>query len=139
MVSLSGGCYCGSIRYQISLDSLDDARTSLCHCKNCKKFFGSAFGLTAKIPDSAFEVTQGTPKVHEADNGTGTMLHREFCAECGSGLLEYAMPQKGSTYIAVGTLDEPGKLPPKGEFFTKRREEWMPEVPGCFQKREIKE
>jgi hypothetical protein len=31
-----------------------------------------------------------------------------------------------------GTFDEPDKFPPKGEFFCKYRENWMPEVPGKF-------
>ncbi len=30
-----GGCYCGEIRYTIDV-SPDNARTSLCHCLNCK-------------------------------------------------------------------------------------------------------
>ena len=30
-----GGCYCGELKYTIDV-SPDDARTSLCHCKNCK-------------------------------------------------------------------------------------------------------
>lgn len=30
-------------------------------------------------------------KVHEADNGSGSLLHREFCSECGSGLIEYGV------------------------------------------------
>lgn len=33
-------------------------------------------------------------------------------------------------YIFYGTLDRPNDLPPKGEFFTKSRDGWMPEVPG---------
>lgn len=37
----------------------------------------------------------------------------------------------------TGTFDEPGLFPPKGEFFCKDRESWMPEVPStcsasCF-------
>ena len=31
----NGGCYCGEVKYTIDV-SPDDARTSLCHCKNCK-------------------------------------------------------------------------------------------------------
>ena len=30
-----GGCYCGELKYTVDV-SPDDARTSLCHCKNCK-------------------------------------------------------------------------------------------------------
>lgn len=35
-------------------------------------------------------------------------------------------------YITYGTLDNPEKLPPKGEFFCKDRASWMPEIPGAF-------
>lgn len=31
-----GSCYCHAIKYEIDLESKDDARTSICHCKNCK-------------------------------------------------------------------------------------------------------
>lgn len=33
-------------------------------------------------------------------------------------------------YIFYGTMDKPEELPPKGEFFCKYRDSWMPEVPG---------
>ncbi|OQV09053.1 hypothetical protein CLAIMM_13233 isoform 1 [Cladophialophora immunda] len=133
--TIPGGCYCGKIRYEITLDDPDkEARTSICHCGNCKKFTGGNFGITSKIPKSSFKVTQGQDavKVHEADNGTGTILHREFCKECGSGLLEYGANAGDFVYIFYGTLDHPTDLPPKGEFFTSRRDPWMPEVPGKF-------
>jgi hypothetical protein len=29
-----------------------------------------------------------------------------------------------------GTIDKPTGLDPKGEFFCKYREKWMPEIPG---------
>lgn len=106
----TGSCYCREIKYEVNLSSPDEARTSLCHCKSCKvkflrakngnlpidvffeqKFFGTAFGLTAKIPRSSFKITSGKPKVHESDNGSRSLLHREFCPTCGSGILEYCV------------------------------------------------
>jgi len=139
MLDLTGSCYCRDIKYEVHLNSADDARTSLCHCKNCKKFFGTNYGLTSKIPKSSFKITQGQTKVHEADNGSGTLLHREFCSNCGSGILEYGANAGDFVYIMYGTLDKPMELPPKGEFFCKYRDGWMPEVPGIFHKQEIKE
>ncbi|EKG15625.1 Prohibitin [Macrophomina phaseolina MS6] len=104
------------------------------------KAFGTNYGLTAKLPKDSFKYTQGTPKEHVADNGSGTMLHREFCDNCGSFILEYGEPAKNDfRYICVGSLDDPEALAPKGEFFCKSRSSWMPEVPGTFQKKEIKE
>lgn len=35
-------------------------------------------------------------------------------------------------YIFYGTMDKPDELPPKGEFFCKYRDSWMPEVPGMY-------
>lgn len=98
-----GGCYCRKIRYEVELDNPDEARTSLCHCGNCKKFTGGPFGITTKIPKSSFTVTEGTDsvKVHEADNGAGTLLHREFCNVCGSGLLEYGVSSSFLFYFLL--------------------------------------
>lgn len=131
----NGGCYCGNVRYQLNLDSPDDARMSICHCRNCKKFTGSEFGITAKIPKKAFRITQGQTKQHVSNNGSST-LTREFCDSCGSGILEYGGNAGENTYVFYGSLDEPDKLPPKGEFFCKNRAEWMPEIPGMFRGRE---
>ncbi|KAI0076339.1 DUF636 domain protein [Panus rudis PR-1116 ss-1] len=139
MPAYTGGCFCGEIRYELNLNSPDEARTSLCHCSNCKRFFGSAFGLTAKVPKDRFRLTKGKTKEHISDNG-GSLLYREFCATCGSGILEYGEQAKEqSRYIAVGTLDDPGALPPKGEFFCKYREKWLPEIPNVLHKTEINE
>ena len=71
-----------------------------------QKFFGTAFGLTVKIPKSAFGITQGKTKVHEADNGSGTMLHREFCGTCGSGILERGVSIFVFSWLDSISLDE---------------------------------
>lgn len=138
----TGACYCKAIQYQINIASPDEARTSLCHCHNCKRFFGTAFGLTTKIPVKAFSYTSDSakPTVHEADNGSGSLLHREFCAKCGTGILEYGAGATNSfRYVMTGTLDDPSALPPKGEFFCIHREKWMPEIPGIFHKDRVQD
>jgi len=140
--TIPGGCYCRKIRYEVKLDNPDEqARTSICHCVNCKKFTGGEHGITTKIPKSSFEVTQGKDSVtvHEADNGVGVILHREFCKECGGPILEYGANAGDFVYIFYGSFDHPTTLPPKGEFFTSKRDSWMPEVPGLFQKKKIQE
>ncbi|OCL12830.1 hypothetical protein AOQ84DRAFT_333594 [Glonium stellatum] len=139
---LTGSCTCRNLTYTLSLPSPSAARTSLCHCRNCKKAFGTNYGLTAKVPLSSFAYTaqSGQPTVHAADNGSGSVVRREFCGACGSFVLEYGEAVKDEfRYICVGSLDDPDALPPKGEFFCKDRAAWMPEVPGVFHKQEIKE
>lgn len=51
---LTGACFCRSPKYLLKLEDKKDARTTLCHCSSCKKAFGGAFGLTAKVPIHAF-------------------------------------------------------------------------------------
>ncbi|EJD07793.1 uncharacterized protein FOMMEDRAFT_130880 [Fomitiporia mediterranea MF3/22] len=137
MTKHTGGCYCGKVRYEIVLYSDDDARTSLCHCKNCKRFTGGPFGVTIKIPLSSWKVIAGSPKHHTSDNGS-SMLHREFCEDCGSPILEYGeAAARDWRYVFHGTLDDTNVLPPKGEFFCKYRCHWMPEIEGIFHKREL--
>lgn len=81
-VNLTGSCYCRNLKYHVDLDSKDDARTSLCHCSNCKKAFGGAFGLTSKVPLKAFgyEGGIGEPTVClKYPFGVTTMLMKARC------------------------------------------------------------
>jgi hypothetical protein len=59
-----------------------------------QKAFGTNYGLTAKVPKDAFHLSKGKPKEHAADNGSGTVIHREFCDNCGSFILEYGVNTK---------------------------------------------
>ncbi|KIP01830.1 hypothetical protein PHLGIDRAFT_326289 [Phlebiopsis gigantea 11061_1 CR5-6] len=132
-----GGCYCSSVRYEVNVQSATETRTSICHCRSCKKFFGTGFGLTTKVPKNSFRITQGSLKEHISDNGA-TVLCREFCERCGTGILEYGKESASKfRYIMTGTFDNPGEFPPEGEFFCKEREQWMPEIHNIFHKREI--
>lgn len=93
-----------------------------------------------KLSVRLLHITKGIPKEHVADNGSGALIHREFCENCGSFILEYGDVAKDRfRYICVGSLDEPEALPPKGEFFCKDRASWMPEIPNLFHKQTISE
>jgi len=61
-VTLKGSCCCKTLKYYLKLQNIDDARTTLCHCANCKKAFGGVFGLTAKIPIQSFRYESGSEK-----------------------------------------------------------------------------
>lgn len=135
-LTLTGACTCKQVRFTVSLDSVDDARTSLCHCSLCKRAFGTPFGLTTKIPLSTFQYTSGDAKKYQQDNG----VIREFCGNCGVFICEYGKQAADKfRYIMWGAFDEADKVPPKGEFFCRQREPWMPEIQGVFHKQEIKE
>ncbi|KAG0698679.1 Mss4-like protein [Suillus ampliporus] len=105
----TGSCYCGQLKYSVELGSADKARTSLCHCNNCRKFTGGNYGITTKVIRSSFHCTT-------ADR---VMIHRDFCVEYGPNAGDFI-------YVFSGTFDGPAQLHPKGEFLTKCRAGWMP-------------
>ena len=55
---LTGGCACGSIRYQL----LDKPMfVHCCHCDDCQRLTGSAFVLNAIIETQAIKLLRGKP------------------------------------------------------------------------------
>ncbi|GKU11273.1 unnamed protein product, partial [Fusarium langsethiae] len=111
MPSYTGKCVCGNVKYSVSLDSPDDARTSLCHCRSCRRAFGTNFGLTTKVALEGFSYDEGKPKSFKQENG----VIREFCDNCGAFICEYGEQAADKfRYIMWGTFDDPDTFPPKG-------------------------
>lgn len=86
-IHMKGRCVCENLQYSLELDSLDDARTTLCHCNSCKRAFGTNYGLTTKVPLQGFKYETGTPKKFKQHNG----VTREFCDNCGAYICEYGV------------------------------------------------
>ncbi|MQX95123.1 GFA family protein [Sinorhizobium medicae] len=126
MVTRTGGCLCGALRYEVSGEPL---RVGLCHCSDCRKESGSSFVTFAVWPSPAFKST-GEVKIFAG---------RGFCPVCGSRLFN---PGKDETEIRVGSLDNaPAGLEPQYEIWVVRRENWLPPllVPQYSQDRNTKE
>jgi hypothetical protein len=78
---LTGGCFCGKVRYRISAPLLP-ARS--CHCSRCRKAFSSACSAYAQVSPGSFTWLQGEEHLrrHDTQGGFGLM----FCCRCGSTL-----------------------------------------------------
>src|ERR1041385_2231649 len=55
---LTGGCACGSIRYQLLHKPMF---VHCCHCDDCQRLTGSAFVLNAIIETQAIKLLRGKP------------------------------------------------------------------------------
>ncbi|WP_425475918.1 GFA family protein [Mesorhizobium yinganensis] len=110
----TGGCMCGEVRFRVEGEPI---RTGLCHCKDCRKYSGSAFTIFAVWPLSWFSMS----------GHIGTYAGRSFCTNCGARLFSLRAEE---AEIMVGSLDEaPSTLIPSYELWVGRREEWLPELP----------
>lgn len=72
---VSGGCYCGAVRYEVSGNN---GGSILCHCYDCRKITGSAYSTNAVYPSDGFKVTQGTPKQHTSKGESGREITSNF-------------------------------------------------------------
>ena len=80
--SLTGGCLCGGVRFELTEPA---AAAGYCHYTRCQKRTGSAVSAQARIDGSTFRLLQGEELVGcwRAPEGG---FEKCFCRECGSHL-----------------------------------------------------
>ena len=101
-MKLTGGCYCGAVRYEAEGQPLMQAQ---CHCRECQYITGGSPNMFMLMPLDGFRYTKGTPAQftrRDLDNA----VTREFCPECGTHVVT-RVPSLPAVVLKVGTLDEP--------------------------------
>jgi hypothetical protein len=101
-MSITGGCFCGRVRYTISAP-LRAARS--CHCSRCRKLFSGAGSAYAEVVPGSFAWTRGEDAIVRFATQAGWGL--AFCGTCGSTLCGIG----GDTVhgVTLGTVDgDPG-------------------------------
>jgi hypothetical protein len=118
---MSGGCLCGKVRYSVDAEP---AFVGVCHCTNCQKHSGSAFAIAIAVPKPLLTVT-GSPKTFDDRGDSGKILHRHFCADCGSSLFDEADLMPGIAMILAGTLDDNSWVKPQTEIYCDSAQSWV--------------
>ncbi|MDA3906559.1 MAG: GFA family protein [Bacteroidales bacterium] len=79
--SITGGCFCGLIKYKIE-GKLRDARS--CHCPDCRKAFSAQASAYALVNPDEFSWVSGKTllTIYKSKKGEGL----QFCSICGSTL-----------------------------------------------------
>ncbi len=121
MASIEGGCLCGKVRYS---SNVEPAFVAVCHCSDCQRFTGSAFATVIAVPASAMKVT-GTLKTFSKTGDSGKSIHRRFCPECGSGILDEADGLPGIAMVNAGTLDDSSWVKPQSEIYCASAQSWV--------------
>ena len=75
----TGGCQCGSVRYVLTTEPI---RLVACHCKECQRQSGSAFGMSMPVAKDSLTVT-GPTKQFTRIADSGNEVAGVFCPECG--------------------------------------------------------
>ena len=110
---LKGGCQCGAVRY--ALYAMPD-NASICHCRMCQKAVGGYFGAYAGVTYDNIAWTRGKPATFRSSE----VIERGFCRDCGTPL-SFGYLDKDRISIAIPTLDEPWRVPPKAQYGIESR------------------
>ena len=139
--TLEGGCACGAVRYRMAGPPLI---VHCCHCTWCQRESGSAFALNAYIEADRVTPTQGAPEMVTTPSASGKGQRFARCPECRVALWShYAGAGDAVAFVRVGTLDEPGRVPPDIHIYTSTKQPWVviPEgalaVPEYYRRSEV--
>ncbi|MCJ9696945.1 Imm63 family immunity protein [Rhizobium sp. PRIMUS64] len=85
-----------------------------CHCEDCRKSTGSAFGVNIPFEMSEFRVVCGEVGAFTKSTDAGNELTRHFCVNCGSPLYGTSPQYPGRVYVRAGVIDQPTLLEERG-------------------------
>lgn len=120
--SYEGGCQCGAIRYEVVGEP---RQVVVCHCTDCQRQSGSAFGMTMVVDEAAFRVTHGEPKTFMSKSDTGRVKLGAFCPQCGTRIYHKPEWRRGTISVKPGTLDDTSWLRPQVHLWTSRKQGWV--------------
>lgn len=121
-----GGCQCGQVRYRITGKP---SAVVVCHCVECQRQSGSAFGMTVSIPRNAFAVVRGVLKSFRRMSDAGRPMDGYFCPECGTRIYHASEVTPDVIRLKAGTLDDTTGLAPTMHFWTRSKQSWF-EIPA---------
>ena len=99
--SLTGGCFCGGVRYRMTAPAL---YTNHCHCSICRRLHGALFVTFSQFPREHFSLEGGEAQLSHFDSSAGS--RRSFCARCGCNVFSEVSDEPDVVYLAAGTLDD---------------------------------
>lgn len=127
--SHTGGCQCEAVRYRIS-GPLPAAYA--CHCAECKRQSGSAFGLSLPV-EWARVTVEGFVSEQSGLAYSGKEKLRCFCPRCGTRLWHRTGQDSAWVTIKAGTLDDSQSIIPRGHLWVSLKQPWVvldPDVPA---------
>ena len=111
-------CCCGACSIEVEGEP---TLNGVCHCENCRRRTGSAFGWQAYFLDAQVIATRGD--FHQFP--IRDEQQRWFCAHCGTTLYWKSAFMPGQTGIAAGAFVDPELPEPTVEATSHKRLEWL--------------
>ncbi len=139
-MQVTGGCFCGHVTYAATVDP---EQVYICHCTDCQRHSGAAYGVVVGVADRRFRLLSGTLKTFDKVADSGTVRALAFCPECGTRIHATSVGDPdGFMGLRLGTVVERDRLTPKAQAFCRSAQGWVtdlhpiPRFEGNLQPRE---
>jgi hypothetical protein len=126
---LTGGCYCGQVRYEVTGTPFHETN---CHCSICRRTTGAPFVTWFSVRPSELRFVAGAPtRFQSSPKGT-----RSFCPACGTQLTFEGTDWPDEIDVTTCSLDHPEQVPPRAHIHTSSRLRWIELGDGLPEYRE---
>ena len=110
--TLTGGCGCGLVRFEIDAPLVAAA---YCHCTRCQHRTGTAAQASARLVPGSLKLLSGEESLRSWNAGSG--LEKVFCGECGSAVFARDPDDGAVSIVRLGAIDgDPGVRPIARQF-----------------------
>jgi len=115
--------YCSCRQLQIEADG-DPLKVSICHCTECQRRTGSAFGVGVFYRSTQVD-SSGDYRTYVRQGDSGKDVEFRFCPNCGSTV--YWLPEfrPGLVAVALGSFDDAQTILPSQSVYDAYRHSWV--------------
>lgn len=116
-------CACGKASITVSMQP---TMLGVCHCTNCKRRTGSAFGISAYFDRTSVVSMRGATSIYAFHHSKQNHdQERHFCSHCGTTLYWYISTLPEKIGIAGGCFDGECLREPSYSVSDAKREAWV--------------
>lgn len=124
-MQVHGHCHCGDVAFEATVDP---ARVTVCHCRDCQALTGTAFRITVPAAVESFRLLQGEPTTYVKVGSSGARREHAFCGRCGSPIWSRAVENAQYLGVRVGGLLERDALPPARQIWCRSALPWAADL-----------
>lgn len=117
----TANCACGQLRIRCEGEP---TKVSLCHCLECQRRTGSAFGIAAFFNAASTEIS-GSSSTYRRASDSGFPVAHHFCGTCGSTVYWYPLRKPDTVAVEVGCFADPAFPAPSQAVYSEHGHGWV--------------
>ena len=120
--SVTGGCLCGAVRFELTQPV---TAAGYCHCRRCQKRTGTSSSAQARIDGRTFKLLRGGEFVQAWRHPDGG-FDKCFCRECGAHLFSRNPDDEVQMSVRMSAFDGDPAVRPSWRAFVAYAAPWEP-------------